>query len=62
MNEDLQDTVSKAMQKAYQLGQKYWQQADSESYVQNRKSVETNAKFYALIDEVRVAIANTPNV
>ena len=50
------------MQQAYQLGQKYWQQADSESYAQNKKSIETDTKFYALIDEVRVVIANTPNV
>ena len=53
MNEDLQDTVSMAMHKAYQLGQKYWQQADSESYEQNKKSIETDTKFYELIDEVK---------
>ena len=53
MNEDLQDTVSMAMHKAYQLGQKYWQQADSESYEQNKNSIETDTKFYELIDEVK---------
>ena len=61
MNEDLQDTVSKAMHKAYQLGQKYWQQANSESYAQNKKSIETDTKFYELIDEVMEVIANIPN-
>ena len=62
MNEDLQDIVSMAMHKAYQLGQKYWQQADSESYEQNKKSIETDTKFYELIDEVKEVIANIPNI
>ena len=61
MNEDLQDLVSKAMSRAWSLGQTYWQQADSESYSQNKKSDETQQKFYALVDEVRMAIANTNN-
>jgi hypothetical protein len=62
MNEELQDLVSKAMRRAWQLGQTYWQQADSESYSQNKKADETQHKFDALVDEVREAIANTPNV
>jgi len=62
MNEDLQDAVSKAMRRAWQLGQTYWQQADSESYSQNKKSDETQKKFDALVDEIREVIANTPNV
>ena len=37
MNEDLQDYVSKAMRKAFQLGQTYWAQADSEYFSQNKK-------------------------
>ena len=61
MNEDLQDLVSKAMRRAWQLGQTYWQQADSESYSQNKKADETQQKFDALVDEVRDAIANTHN-
>lgn len=61
MNEDVQDLVSKAMWRAWQLGQTYWQQADSESYAQNKRSDETQKKFDALVDEVRAAIAKTPN-
>ena len=61
MNEDLQDAVSFAMRRAWLLGQTYWQQADSESYSQNKKSDETQKKFDALVDEIREVIANTPN-
>ena len=57
MNEDIQDLVSKAMRRAWQLGQTYWQQADSESWSQNKKSDETQAKFDRLVDETRDAIA-----
>ena len=62
MNEDLQDAVSKAMLRAWKLGQTYCQQEDSESYSQNKKADETQKKFDALVDEIREAIANTPNV
>ena len=61
MNEDLQDLVRKAMIRAWSLGQTYWQQADSEYYSQNKKSDETQQKFYALVDEVIMAIENTNN-
>jgi len=54
--EDLQDSVTKALKKAFQLGQTYWQQADSESFSQNKKADETQAKFYELEDEAIVAI------
>ena len=54
--QDLQDLVSKAMRQSYQLGQKYWQQADSESYTQNKKADATHKKFDALVDEVRAEI------
>lgn len=56
-NENLQDLVSKAMRRAWQLGQTYWQQADSESWSQNKKAGETEAKFHQLVDETRAAIA-----
>lgn len=48
----LRETVLKAMNRAWHLGQTYWHQADSESYSQNRKSDDTRAKFLALVDEV----------
>lgn len=57
-NEDMQDLVSKAMRRSWSLGQTYWQQADSESYSQNKKSGDTQEKFEALVDEVRTVIAN----
>ena len=50
--EDLQDFVTKAMNKSFQLGQVYWQQADSEYYSQNKKCGETQSKFDNLLDEV----------
>ena len=55
--EDLQDTVSKALRRAWQLGQTYWQQADSDSYRQNKQSGETQAVFVKLVDETRAALA-----
>lgn len=48
--EDLQDVVSKALCRAWQLGQDYWAQADSESYSQNKRADETHKKFMTLID------------
>jgi len=54
--EDLQDSITKALKKAFQLGQTYWQQADSESFSQNKKCDETRAKFYELKDEAVAAI------
>ena len=62
--EDRADVVSKALRKAWQLGQTYWQQADSEYTSQHRKADETQAKFQALVDETRAAILAdvTPNV
>ena len=53
---DVEDTVSKALRRAWQLGQTYWQQADSESWSQNKKADETQAKFDMLVDETRAAI------
>lgn len=48
----VQSPVEKALRRAFSLGQTYWQQADSESYVQNRRSDETHAKFEALVAEM----------
>jgi hypothetical protein len=44
--------VEKALKRAFNLGQIYWQQADSESYSQNRKSDETQQRFTALVGEI----------
>mgnify|MGYP003654944349 CR=1 FL=1 len=42
------NTVDRIMQdfdRCFMLGQKYWQQADSESYVENRRSETTHAQY-----------------
>lgn len=38
------------LRRAFQLGQEYWQQADSESYRENRKASETMAKFNEMLE------------
>jgi len=53
---DVSDIVTKALRKAWQLGQTYWQQADSESYKENAKSDATQEKFRQLCDETQAAI------
>ena len=50
------DTVSIAMRKAWQLGQTYWQQADSDSYKQRSKSAETQKQFLKLVEETGAEI------
>jgi hypothetical protein len=45
-------TLEQALRRAFCLGQTYWQQADSESYSQNRKSDETRQKFEALVSSI----------
>ena len=60
--EDLQDMVSKALRRAWQLGQTYWQQADSESWKQNAKSGDTQDRFMELVEETRAMLAAAPEV
>ena len=55
-DDDITDALSKALRRAYSLGQTYWQQADSDSYAQNLRSDETQRKFDALVDETRDAL------
>ena len=55
--ENAQDIVSKTAQKAWSLGQTYWQQADSEYQSQWKKTDETQAKFQQVVDDARSAIA-----
>lgn len=54
---DVAETLTKALRRAYHLGQTYWQQADSESYAQNRRADETARKFEALLGETTGALA-----
>lgn len=55
--EDLQDVVSKALRRAWQLGQTYWRQADSDSLADHRRSELTQESFSSLVDETRAALA-----
>lgn len=52
----LLEQVRQALHRAYSLGQTYWQQADSESYKQNAKAYQTQAKFDALVAETCAAL------
>ena len=49
--------LSIAMRKAWQLGQTYWAQVDSDYESQWRKSDVTQQKFQTLVDQVREHIA-----
>lgn len=54
---DLPAMVGKALREAYNLGQRYWQQADSEYISQHKKADDTRAKFLALVEETCAALA-----
>ena len=56
MNEEIAETLAKALRRAYHLGQTYWQQADSKSYAQNRRADETKRKLDALVSETHEAL------
>ena len=45
------EKITKALRRAFSLGQTHWQQADSDSYKQNAKAAETRQKFETLIAE-----------
>ena len=47
-----QDKLADALRKAFDLGQRYWMLADSESYSDNRKSADVLARFDTLTREV----------
>jgi hypothetical protein len=54
--EELQDYLRKKLRTAYNLGQTYWQQADSEYRRDHKKSAETANKFIELIEHVVAAV------
>lgn len=56
--ENSADVATIAIRKAFQLGQTYWQQADSDSYSQHAKSEVTYQKLIALCDSVFAEITN----
>ena len=45
--------IEPALRRAYALGQKYWQQADSDFARDNRKADETQAKFNQLVESMQ---------
>lgn len=47
--------VPAKLKKAFQLGQQYWDQADSESYKKNKKAGQTYAEFQSLLDAALAA-------
>jgi hypothetical protein len=49
--------LERVLKQAFHLGQTYWQQADSESWSQQKKSDATFAKFNALVDETCALLA-----
>lgn len=49
--------LEKFMRQAFNLGQTYVQQADSDSFVQNKKSVDTANRFGSLIEEAKTILA-----
>ena len=56
MNESTADAVRKALRRSWQLGQTYWQQADSDSYKQNARSEQTQAMFMDLVIETHAMV------
>ena len=53
---DTADLVSKALRRAWLLGQTYWQQADSEYQSHWKKADATLDAFNQLIEDTRAAI------
>jgi hypothetical protein len=50
------DELRKALNRAYRLGQTYWQQADSESLRQHQLADKTQAMFDKLAEETVAAL------
>lgn len=56
LTDEQADAVSMALRRAWQLGQTYWQQADSDYISQHKKSEETQRKFEKLCDDTIAAL------
>ena len=55
------DALRAAITRAFNLGQTYWQQADSESYAEQDKSDSTYKKYKALLEETcTTLVASAP--
>lgn len=57
VSDDLPDMVSKALRRAFSLGQTYWQQADSAYTSHHKEAADTQRVFNRLIDATCTAIA-----
>ena len=55
------ERMRKALIRAFLLGQTYWQQADSESYKQNKLAAGTQEQFNALVEETCALLSAQPN-
>lgn len=55
-DDDCADMVTKALRRAWSLGQTYCQQADSDSFVQNKRADKTAAMFAELVNSTHTAL------
>ncbi len=58
MADNKEQMLRKALRVAFNLGQTYWQQADSDSYKQQDKSSETADKFVVHVNATVAALAD----
>jgi len=61
MTTEREELVKRMLNDAFNLGQTYWQQADSESYKQNKLSLGTRIKFEDLTHEAIAALTANPD-
>lgn len=61
VREALAELVGKALNRAWSLGQTYWQQADSASYRENARAHATRGIYEALREETLAALASHPS-
>jgi hypothetical protein len=54
------EVLEQVLKQAFNLGQTYWQQADSESWSENKRSDATLATFNALVNEI-CALLDAPS-
>ena len=59
---DTADLVSRALRRAWQLGQTYWQQADSEYQSHWKKADATQDAFNQLVEDTRAAILTANSI
>lgn len=57
VREELAELVGKALNRAWNLGQTYWQQADSDSYKQNKRADATKGMYEELRTETLAALS-----